>query len=78
MSSPYCREQHVRYVDGNASVFASPGLSAGTFLLSPFARGKEPDVQITIHPWDKYGRVWGTRYASVVTLEVAHNPKPNP
>ena len=33
-------------MDGNASVFASPGLSAGSFLHSPFARGKEPDVQV--------------------------------
>ena len=62
VSTAYCLDQHARYVGGNSSVFASPGLSAGLFLLSPFAEGREPDLQITMHPWDKYGRVWGMRH----------------
>ena len=46
--SEYCRKELERYARGDAtSVFASPGMSAGAFLRSPFAREREPDVQVT-------------------------------
>ena len=70
----YCRDQLERYSEGDpSSVFASPGISAGAFLRSPYARGDEPDIQLTIHPWDKYGRTWSTRYNSIASLEIANN-----
>ena len=71
--SPSSPRQHELFIRGNASVFASPGLSAGAFLRSPYAVGREPDVQITVHPWDKYGRTWSTRYNSIASLEIANN-----
>ena len=57
-ASAYCREQARRYARGEPSVFASPGMTAGAFLRSPHAAGEEPDVQLTLHPWDKYSRSW--------------------
>lgn len=71
----YCREQLRRYASGDpASVFASPGMSAGAFLRSPYAREKEePDVQLTIHPWDKYGRAWSASYGGIASMEIANN-----
>ena len=70
----YCRDQLSAYARGDAaSVFASPGMSAGAFLRSPYARGDEPDVQLTLHPWDKYGRTWSTTYGGIASLEIANN-----
>ncbi|KAL3932765.1 MAG: hypothetical protein SGPRY_000569 [Prymnesium sp.] len=40
---------------------------------SPYAQGGEPDVQLTIHPWDKYGRTWAGRYRHFATMEIANN-----
>jgi len=48
-------------------------MSAGAFLRSPYARGDEPDVQLTLHPWDKYGRTWSTTYGGIASLEIANN-----
>ena len=72
--SAYCRRQLERYARGDlGSVFASPGMSAGAFLRSPFAREvDEPDVQMTIHPWDKYGRM-PAQYPSILSVEIANN-----
>jgi hypothetical protein len=75
--SPSSPRQHELFIRGNASVFASPGLSAGAFLRSPYAVGREPDVQITVHPWDKYGRVWGLSYAGIMSME-ARSPAISP
>ena len=73
-SDGYCRDQLERYGAGDpTSVFASPGMSAGAFLRSPYARGNEPDIQLTIHPWDKYGRTWASKYNSIASLEIANN-----
>ena len=70
----YCASQLERYAAGDpSSVFASPGMSAGTFLRSTYARGVEPDVQLTMHPWDKYGRAWAARYRGFATMEIANN-----
>ena len=69
--------QHELFIRGNASVFASPGLSAGAFLRSPYAVGREPDVQITVHPWDKYGRAWAAQspaqFGGIASMEIANN-----
>lgn len=71
--SDYCRRQLERYARGDTtSVFASPGMSAGAFLRSPFAREREPDVQLTLHPWDKYGRM-GHDIGSIASIEIANN-----
>ena len=69
----YCREQHERYSRGLDSVFANPGMSVGAFLRSPYAVGNEPDIQLTLHPWDKYSRTWPNRYQSIASLEIANN-----
>ena len=73
--SAYCRDQLARYASGDpSSVFASPGMSAGAFLRSPFARYSEPDVQLTLHPWDKYGRAWSGRVkGGIASIEIANN-----
>ena len=72
-SSAYCLQQRASYLRGNASVFSSPGLSVGSFLRSPYAVGDEPDVQLTLHPWDKYGRTWKDSYGGIASLEIANN-----
>ena len=59
------------HLRGNASVFSSPGLSAGAFLRSPYAVGAEPDVQLTLHPWDKYGRTWKDRFGRQFSFDHA-------
>jgi len=70
----YCSDQLKRWAAGDAdSVFASPGVSAGAFLRSPYAQGGEPDIQLTIHPWDKYGRTWTSSYQGFATMEIANN-----
>ena len=72
----YCRDQLARYAAGDlSSVFASPGMSAGAFMRSPYAREgeKEPDVQLTLHPWDKYGRAWAAQYGGIASIEIANN-----
>ena len=70
----YCREQLEKYAAHDpASVFASPGMSAGAFLRSPYARGEEPDVQLTLHPWDKYGRTWAAEHREIASMEIANN-----
>lgn len=79
--SSYCRQQLQRYARGDpTSVFASPGMSAGAFLRSPYAREAEPDVQLTLHPWDKYGRAWaaqspagGIPESGIASMEIANN-----
>ena len=73
--SSYCRDQLSKYAAGDpASVFASPGMSAGAFLRSPYAREKsEPDVQLTLHPWDKYGRAAFAQYGGIASMEIANN-----
>ena len=43
---------------------------------SPFTliwAGGEPDVQLTLHPWDKYGRTWTTAYEGIASMEIANN-----
>ena len=70
------RRQRARLLRGEPSVFASPGLSVGAFLRSPHATGDEPDVQVTVHPWDKYSRVWASPLFSIATVEIANN-QPN-
>mmetsp|Transcript_63199 Transcript_63199/g.105144 ORF Transcript_63199/g.105144 Transcript_63199/m.105144 type:complete len:610 (-) Transcript_63199:232-2061(-) len=74
-SQAFCIEQHLRFLEGQRvqSVFGSPGMSAGAFLRSPFARSDEPDVQLTVHPWDKYSRTWRTRFDSIISMEIANN-----
>ena len=63
-----------QYAAGDlSSVFASPGMSAGAFMRSPYAREREPDVQLTLHPWDKYGRAWSEKYGEITTMEIANN-----
>ena len=55
---PFCVAQREAYVNGKraSTSFGTPGMSAGAFLRSPYATGPEPDVQLTIHPWDKCAR----------------------
>ena len=72
----HCADQRARLLRGEPSVFASPGLSVGAFLRSPHATGDEPDVQVTVHPWDKYSRVWASPLFSIATVEIANN-QPN-
>jgi choline dehydrogenase len=71
----YCREQLARYAAGerNASVFGTPGMSVGGFLRSPFSGGADPDVQLALHPWDKYDRPWPSSFGGIATLEMANN-----
>ena len=45
--------------------------SAGTILRVP--GDDEPDVQLTLHPWDKYGRTWPNRWAGIASIEIANN-----
>lgn len=71
--SDFCRKELEKYARGDTtSVFATPGMSAGAFLRSPYARGVEPDVQLTLHPWDKYGRM-GHDIGSIASIEIANN-----
>jgi len=52
---PFCEAQRKDYSAGlrASTTLGSPGMSAGAFLRSPYATGGEPDIQMTIHPWDK-------------------------
>eukprot|EP00937_MAST-01D_sp_MAST-1D-sp2_P006320 g6320.t1 len=73
----FCIEAAEAYAARRTGVFASPGLSVGAFLRSPWAEanGVEADVQLTFHPWDKYQRAWPQRPlpSSIVTVEVSNN-----
>lgn len=50
-----CDSQRDAYARGDraSTSLGTPGMSAGAFLRSPYTTGGEPDVQLTIHPWDK-------------------------
>jgi hypothetical protein len=50
-----CAAEREAYQRGQraSTSLGTPGMSAGAFLRSPYAIGGEPDVQLTIHPWDK-------------------------
>ena len=73
----FCMEAAEAYAARRTGVFASPGLSVGAFLRSPWAEanGVEADVQLTFHPWDKFQRSWPQRPlpSNVVTIEVSNN-----
>ncbi len=61
--SAFCRNQSRLYDACNSSAerhgaYATPGLSTGLFLQSPYSQDKGPDVQVTFHPWDKFQRNW--------------------
>ena len=71
----FCAQQVRSYISGNRtdSLLGSPGMSAGAFLRSPYARSQEPDVQLTLHPWDKYSRTWRDHYGDIASVEIANN-----
>jgi len=71
----YCAQQRAMYAAGHRSnsSLGSPGMSVGAFLRSPYAKGPEPDLQLTVHPWDKFSRPWSKRLVGVASMEIANN-----
>jgi len=82
-SSPFCQLQKKLYSQNRSGVYASPGLSSGAFLHSPYstpAPSGDPDIQLTFHPWDKYSRAWTSAQralaganATIFSIEVSYN-----
>jgi len=71
----FCRSERARYERGerHKTVLGSPGISAGAFMRSPYATDGEADVQLTLHPWDKYTRTWRRSHGGIVSMEIANN-----
>jgi len=81
--TPFCETAKALYAANRSGVYASPGLSSGAFLHSPYsipAPSGDPDVQVTMHPWDKYQRNWTAAQralmgenATILSFETSYN-----
>ena len=79
-SSRYCKSMRREYITNRNGTYASPGLRVGAFLTSPYST-ETPDIQITVHPWDKFERNWTNHHeriiekhgGNIITLEISNN-----
>ena len=79
-SSLYCHNMRKQYIQNRNGTYASPGLRVGAFISSPYS-SNSPDIQITVHPYDKFERNWTSQHRriiqehgnNVITLEISNN-----
>ena len=82
-ATPFCSAARAMYARNGSGVYGSPGLSTGAFVYSPDAvpyPSGDPDIQITLHPWDKYARKWNDKQKEligdtgvVISFKVSYN-----
>lgn len=72
----FCAQQLRQYVANGtrgSGLYGAPGLAVGLFLRSPYARGVDDDIQVTLHPYNKFGFNWSYDDHELFSLEIANN-----